>query len=222
MSKDSKKPKKAKRSDSEKRDLLSKVRQLIGANRTDEEIAQQLNLQPHVLAEYKSKILQFDRAFLENLDRYSAFSDYLLKMGFLIRELQQAVTICKRNNQGQALVAAIWRKKEAYDAILKWAQDFGFIERTAAELKLTSEFSFNTMSDKEVREEIEREVRKMEELVRARTTIRPEVADLMDEKLKSQLPSNVVVMPTEGVQEPSQKKKFRAKARLIFRTRSGS
>lgn len=210
----SKKPSR-RRNPKEKRELLAEVRKRIGKNLTDDEIASELGLQPHILAEYKNQLLEFDRASFESLDSVAVYSEYIQKIRRIISELDWAMKICKERGQGQALVNAIWRKKEAYDSLIKLGQDFGFIEKRASELKVSSELSFSTMTESEVKEEIQKEVQKMREVAQASTQMRPEVAELLDKNLQKNLPSNVVVLPAKTA-----KKKVKAKMKFIMRTKA--
>ena len=71
-----------------KRNLVFEVRNLIGSNYTDEEITRKLDIKPTTLAKVKRHILDLDKALLQKLDPFSYYSDYLLKITHVIRELQ--------------------------------------------------------------------------------------------------------------------------------------
>lgn len=200
----------------ERRELLAEIRKRIGKNLTDDEIIDELGLQPHILADYKRQLLDFDRAAFEHLDSVTVYSEYIQKIRRIINELDWAMKICKEKGQGQALVNAIWRKKEAYDSVIKLGQDFGFIEKRASELRVSSELSFSTMSEEEVKEEIKREVQKMNEITRNTIPMRGEVVELLDESVRDSLPSNAVVLPSKS----KAKKKVKAKMKFIMRTKA--
>lgn len=200
----------------ERRELLAEIRKRIGKNLTDDEIIDELGLQPHILADYKRQLLDFDRAAFEHLDSVTVYSEYIQRIRRIINELDWAMKICKEKGQGQALVNAIWRKKEAYDSVIKLGQDFGFIEKRASELRVSSELSFSTMTEEEVKEEIKREVQKMNEITRNTIPMRGEVVELLDESVRNSLPSNVVVLPSKS----KTKKKVKAKMKFIMRTKA--
>lgn len=206
---------KEKRTRGEKRQLMAEIRKLIGKDLNDDEILKYLELRPNILAEYKRQILDYDRAFFESLDSVSAYSDYILKIKQIVRELQSAIQICSKKGQGQALVNAIWRKKEAFDSVLKWGQEFGFIEKRISELKVSSEVSFSTMSDEEVQEEIDREMNRMSAIMDQSTVMRPEIAELIDPQVKENIPTNVVAFPKR-----KKKVKKQAKVKFIVRTKA--
>lgn len=199
----------------EKRKLISEVRKHLGNDISDDEICEKLELKPHLLSEYKKQIVEIDKAFFEGLDAVSAYSDYILKMRQIIKELQYAITICMKKGQGQALVSAIWRKKEVFDSILKWGQEFGFVPKKSSELKLSSELSFSTMTDQEVEEEVQREIAKMNDLINANTIIRPEVAAFIGDSVKEKIPSNIVVFP----KKEKKRAKKKAKVKLTLRNK---
>ena len=71
-----------------KRNLVSDVKKLIGANYTDEEISRKLDIKPTTLAKVKRYLLDSDKALLQKLDPFSYYSDYLVKITYVIRELQ--------------------------------------------------------------------------------------------------------------------------------------
>lgn len=208
--------KSGKRSRTEKRALLAEIRKLVGKDLNDDEIMKYLGLRPDLLAEYRRQILEFDKAFFQSLDSVSAYSDYLLKIKQIVRELHSAIGICRERGQGQALVNAIWRKKEAFDSALKWGQEFGFIEKRASEVKLSSELSFSTMTDEEVKEEVAKEMEKMNQIMETSTPMRPEVAQYMDDDVKAKIPSNVVAFPKQD----KSKIKKKAKIKFIMRTKA--
>ncbi len=180
-----------------KRNLVSDVKKLIGANYTDEEISRKLDIKPTTLAKVKRYLLDSDKALLQKLDPFSYYSDYLVKITYVIRELQTLIGLAKEQGNLQTMVTAIWKKKEAYDSVIKMAQDFGIIPKASSELKLTSELTFSTMTTEEVRSEIQREVLRLKEIASRRITIRSEIAQFMDPSTKAKLPDNVIILPEE-------------------------
>ncbi|MGE3682419.1 MAG: hypothetical protein AB7G93_11895 [Bdellovibrionales bacterium] len=180
-----------------KRNLVSDVKKLIGANYTDEEISRKLDIKPTTLAKVKRYLLDSDKALLQKLDPFSYYSDYLVKITYVIRELQTLIGLAKEQGNLQTMVTAIWKKKEAYDSVIKMAQDFGIIPKASSELKLTSELTFSTMTTEEVRSEIQREVLRLKEIASRRITIRSEIAQFMDPATKAKLPDNVIILPED-------------------------
>ena len=180
-----------------KRNLVFEVRNLIGSNYTDEEITRKLDIKPTTLAKVKRHILDLDKALLQRLDPFSYYSDYLLKITHVIRELQTIIGLAKEQGNLQTMVTAIWKKKEAYDSVIKMAQDFGLIPKAISELKLSNEITFSTMTTEEVRSEIQREVLRLKEIASRRVQIRSEVAQFLDPVTRANLPDNVILLPEE-------------------------
>lgn len=181
-----------------KRNLVSEVRKLTGANYTDEEIARKLKIHPKSLAKIKKYILDCDKAILQGIDPFSYYSDYLAKITHVIRELQSLIGLAKEQGNLQTVVTAIWKKKEAYDSVIKMAQEFGIIPKAVSELRLSNEITFSTMTTAQVKEEIQKEVLKLKEIASRRISIRPEVAQFMDPATKANLPDNVILMPEDN------------------------
>ncbi len=180
-----------------KRSLVSEVKSLLGANYTDEEIARKLDIKPTTLTKVKRYLLDSDKALLQKLDPFSYYSDYLVKLTYVIRELQTLIGLAKEQGNLQTMVTAIWKKKEAYDSVIKMAQEFGLIPKATSELRLSSEFTFSTMTTDEVKTEIQREVLRLKEIASRRISIRSEVAQFMDPATKAKLPDNVIILPEE-------------------------
>lgn len=200
------KPKAQKVLSQKKRNLIFEVKNLIGANYTDEEITRKLDIKPTTLAKIKKYILDFDKALLQRLDPFSYYSDYLVKVTHVIRELQTLIGLAKEQGNLQTMVTAIWKKKEAYDSVIKMAQEFGLIPKATSELRLSSEITFSTMTTEEVRNEIQREVLRLKEIASRRISIRPEVAQFMDPNTKANLPNNVILLPEEKRAKTAQSK----------------
>lgn len=180
-----------------KRNLASEVKSLIGANYTDEEIARKLEIKPTTLTKVKRYLLDSDKALFQKIDPFSYYSDYLVKLTYVIRELQTLIGLAKEQGNLQTMVTAIWKKKEAYDSVIKMAQEFGLIPKATSELRLSSELTFSTMTTDEVKSEIQREVLRLKEIASRRIPIRPEIAQFMDPTTKAKLPDNVVLLPEE-------------------------
>ena len=189
-----------------KRNLVFEVKSLIGANYTDEEIFRKLDIHPATLTKVKKYILDYDKALVQGLDPFSFYSDYLIKITYVIRELQTLIGLAKEQGNLQTMVTAIWKKKEAYDSVIKTAQEFGIISKSVSELRLPHEITFSTMTADQVREEIKREVLKLREIAARRISIRPEVAQFMDPETKERLPDNVILLPEEKRQKIVNKK----------------
>lgn len=207
---------KCRRSQKERRQLMAELRRLYGKNYTDEDVLDELKISPHVLAEYKKQLLNADRKAFTGLDPVTAFSDYVMKVRQVVRELDEAIDICRSRGQGQALVSAIWRKKEAYDSLLTWGQEFGFVARKATELKVSSELSFSTMSEDEVKKEVKRELERLNALATQGMPMRAEVLDMMPEAARRALPGNIIAFPAASTKPGTQ---IKAKVKLIVRSK---
>ena len=198
----------------ERQHTISQIRDLVGKFYSDEKIAEKLKLKPETLTLYKQEIWETDRHHFERISKFSLFSDYVGRTFNTIKELDYAATYCRDKGLGQAMVTAICKKQEFNKQVLDVAQDLGFVDKGTSEIKFSSEFSFSTMSDVEVETEIKRELEKMNKILHSKIEIRPEVAQFMDEDVKKNLPSHVVLLPEE---EPPQK--ISGKVKFIERKR---
>jgi len=199
----------------EQRQLAAEIRKLIGKNYTDEEICEKLNIRPNVLVEYKRRVYQHDKVRFQNLDRYVVFSDYVNKSGQMVKELDDIKLKFRNRGQWSALVAAIKTKKEIYDSVIKLGQEFGLIDKKAAEVKVQGEVSFSTMSDVDVKREIEREVQKMHQIAKGGVVdMRPELLGVTDDEVARYVPAHVVGLPEPRKTKVKHKIKVTLKKRV--------
>jgi len=190
------------------------VRDLLGKNISDDEICQKLEIRFEQLGRIKSDIIEKDRAIFDKLDSTVVYSDYLIKSKSMIKRLQYMAKRFKYRSQWTALVAAIKAEKEIYDGCIKLGQDFGFIERKQKELKLSSEFSVTDLSDDEIGDEIDIEVKRLNNLVNGNVIdIRPELAAVAGDNVDEFMPTNIVRLPEK------EKRKVKVKARITLKKR---
>ncbi len=199
---------KGKRSKQTKRQKkLTMVEELIGQNYTDFEIEEKLNLSPEQLCKYREIIYARHRMILQNLTPEKIFSDYAMKMNKVVKELDEAIEFCREGNQLQAMVSAIWRKKEASDSVIKLGQELGFIPKNAKSVQITNDISFTSMTTEELKAELERNTKRLHEMTTRKIFIRPEVAQFMDPTTKANLSDHVVILESEGEKISAAKKK---------------
>jgi len=179
----------------DKRKRAIDIKRLIGKGWTDEEIIDHLEMRPGNFAQYKKQIQETDRAIFTNMDTSGVFSDYCLKMRELVKELDAVKIKFKSHHQYTALVAAIKQKKEIYDSVIKMGQDFGFIDRKVKELKLKGDFSFSTMTETQVKDEIQVEVERMKRLMSGQIDMREELLDVTESEVKKYIPGTVAKIP---------------------------
>jgi len=217
MKKNKSKKKPAQRSLKQQRHLMSDIRRLIGKNYTDYEIMEQLEIRPDDLSHYKQQILRNDKDVLENLDSVGVYSDYLLKSRQMVKELDELKVKFRNKGQWTALVAAVKQKKEIYDSVIKMGQDFGFIEKKATEFKVSGEMSFSTMSEKEVKEEIQKEVENIQRLSTGVIDMRPELLGVMPEEVRKFIPQKL--LENKNISKTKIKTKAKTKIKFIVRKR---
>lgn len=186
------KGKRSKRSKRQK--TLTMIEELIGDNYNDFEIEEKLNLSSEQLQKYKEMIFENHRMALQNLTPEKVFSDYAMKISKLIKELDEAIESCREGNQLQAMVSAIWRKKEASDSVIKLGQELSFIPKNAKSVNVTNDISFTAMTSEDLRAEIEREKQKLVEIAKRKIHIRSEVAQFMDPHTRTNLPDYMVIL----------------------------
>lgn len=143
--------------------------------------------------EYKKRILERDKMVFGKLDSVAVYSDYLMKGRQMIRELDELKVKFRNRGQWGALVAAVKQKKDVYDSVIKLGQDFGFIDKKVAELKVSAEMSVTPMTEADVKKEVEDEVKKLTQLAEGKIIdMRPELLGVVDEQeVKKFLPNNV-------------------------------
>lgn len=193
---------------------MSQIRKLIGDNKTDDDICLETGLRSDQVSALKRKIYQTDKARFQSLDRFTVFSDYVARSTQMVNELNEIKIKFRNRGQWTALVAAVKQKKEIYDSVIKMGQDFGFIDKKATEVKIEGEMSFSTMTDHDIRKEIEAEVKKMHEIAKGNVVeMRPELLGVTDEDVRKFVPSHLVSLPEE------KRKKVKTKVKVTLKKR---
>ncbi len=160
----------------EKRELVRKIRKLIGKNYSDDEVINELEIRPDVLRLMKATILEQDKMTFDRLSNDVVYSDYLMKQGNLIRELNNMNVRFRNRGQYSAQVSGIKLQSEIYDKCIKLGQDLGFIQKKAAELNLSAKMVVGAMSDAQVMAEVHKEVQDLNRLVKQHAIeMRPEL-----------------------------------------------
>ena len=200
----------------EQRKLENKIRKLIGRNFSDFEILEELDLQPHVLRYYKQRIYDIDSEKFKHLDSVTVYSDYCEKARCMIKEFDKIKTRFTNRGQWAALSNAIKEKNIIYKDVIKLGQEFGFIERKANEISIQGEMSFASYSTDEIKDELAKEVKKLNDMARGKIiNMRPEMLETLDtgtEKLKKFFPVNI-----QKIEKPVEKKVVKKKLKLKFR-----
>jgi hypothetical protein len=187
---------------------------MIGENKTDDDICKSLKINRATLTKAKKDILEKDKAIFEKLDSGIVYSDYLIKSKSMIKRLQRMSKKFGYRNQYTALVAAIKAEKDIYDSCIKLGQEFGFIDKKTGSLALSAEIDMNDLSDDEVRDEIETEVKRLNKLVSGNVVdVRPELAAIAGDDVNDFMPTNVVKLPKK------EKRKAKVKAKLTLTRR---
>jgi len=202
----------------EQRKLESKIRRLIGKSYSDIEILEELTLQPHVLRHYKQRIYEIDKERFNHLDSVTVYTDYTEKSRQMIKELDKLKVKFSNRGQWTALVAAVKEKNVIYKDVIKLGQDFGFIERKASEITFQGEMSFATYTTEEVKKELEKEVKKLNQMAKGEIIeMRPELLETLDEdteKIKKYFPVDIQeVQAKKTIQKKVIKKKIKLKMR---------
>ena len=173
-----------------------KIRELIGKGLNDFEICETLNINGVQLAKRKREIQDYDRLVFEHLDSAAVYSEYLSKARVMVRRLQSISKRFENKAQWTALVAAIKQEKDIYDTCIKYGQDFGYIDRKAQQLEVSSEVNVTNTTEATIRVEIEREVKALNELARGRVVdMRPELLGVTEDDVRKFVPAHMLALP---------------------------
>lgn len=181
--------------------LVEKIRRLIGKNYSDEEMCQTLNVHPARLTALKSEILVFDKTFFEHLDSGTVFSEYIMKAKQNIVDLNRLINTTNiRSAQGSekaAFVAAIKLRGEINEKCVKMGQDLGHIDRRAKEVNLNLEgnvdFNFSSMTNAQIQDEIQAEVKKLNDLASGNVVnMREDLLGVTGDEIRKFLPAGSI------------------------------
>lgn len=199
----------------EQRETLNEIKRLLGKNYDEHQICEKMNIRLDVYQQYLRKIMHQEKVRFQNLDNYSVYADYLYKSKQMVKELDEIKTKFRNRGQWTALVAAVKQKKDIYDSVIKMGQDFGFIEKKATEVKVEGEVSFSTMSDSDVKQQIEEEVKKLHQLAQGNVVeMREELVGVTDEDVRKFVPANVIEAPKKEKSKKRSKVKSKMKVTL--------
>ena len=194
------------------------IRVKIGEGKNSAEIMEELDLQPHVFASYLSRIKDIDKNFFETMSSTDVYTNFVEKSRGMIKELRVMRKRFDYRKQYTALVASVKQEHEINKDLVKLGQQLGFIEQKGAEISVESELTFSTMTTEEVRNEVNNEIERLNNMVTQSTIImRPELMDALGndkDSIKKYVPDYIAIE-----EEKPRKKKIKVKTKIKLRRR---
>lgn len=219
-SKEVKKKSGNKLSPKEKRKLEASIRKCMGQGKTDLEIMEKLNLQPHIYQAYMRRIIDIDRDKFQNLTSVDVYSNFISRSDESVRQLNDMQARFKYKKQFTALVAAIKMKHDINKDVIKYGQELGFIEKKGNDVQVEAEISFSTMTTEDVEKQVEVEITRLNQMAGGNIIeMRPELLATLegDEKrIKKYIPANVGYAKEDI---PIKTKKTKTKIKLKLKKR---
>ncbi len=107
-----------------------------------------------------------DKRTTDRLDPRTIFAEYRVQQLQAAAELADFAEVFSRTGNTTSLVAAIKARSDVLDRIVKTGQELGVIKRAAREVRVDGQIDFKSMSVRELRIHLQREVTEMRELLR--------------------------------------------------------
>jgi len=219
VAKNKKKRKKSKNlSASGQRQMEISIRTKIGQGKNPAEIMEELGLQPHIFATYLKRIKDIDQDFFQSMTSVDVYTNFVEKSRSLVKELRQMRKRFDYRKQFTALVASVKQEHELNKDVVKLGQQLGFIEQKGAEITVESEMTFSTMTTEEVKNEIQNEMERLNNMASGSTVMmRPELIEAVgdSETVKKYVPDYVKM---EKVKPKKKKVKVKTKVKLKRRS----
>ena len=194
------------------------IRVKIGEGKNPAEIMKELDLQPHVFSSYLSRIKDIDKNFFETMSSTDVYTNFVEKSRGMVKELRVMRKRFDYRKQYTALVASVKQEHEINKDVVKLGQQLGFIEQKGAEISVESELTFSTMTTEEVRNEVNNEIERLNNMVTQSTIImRPELMDALGndkDSIKKYVPDYISIE-----EEKYKKKKIKVKTKIKLRRR---
>lgn len=106
-----------------------------------------------------------DKRTVDRLDPRTIFAEYRIQQLQAATELADFAEVFRRTGNTTSLVAAIKARSDVLDRIVRMGQELGVIKRAAREVRVDGHIDFKSMSVKELRIHLEREVSEVRELL---------------------------------------------------------
>lgn len=107
-----------------------------------------------------------DKRTVDRLDPRTIFAEYRVQQLQAATELADFAEIFRRTGNTTSLVAAIKARSDVLDRIVRMGQELGVVKRAAREVRVDGQIDFKSMSVKELRIHLQREMTEMRELLK--------------------------------------------------------
>jgi hypothetical protein len=108
-----------------------------------------------------------DRRLAEEIDPRVVFSEYRLQQLQAAQELEDLAEVFRHSRQFSALVSAVKTRSDILDRVVKTGQELGVIKRAAREVNVNAQVDFRSMSVRELRVHLRREMAEVRDLLGA-------------------------------------------------------
>lgn len=130
------------------------VKNAIAYNYTDTEICLALHISGKLLSDIKTKIFKEEIVTLERMTQKEHFVEYKMKQTEIVKDLDTLIELHRKSKNLQGLAQALKSKKEILEEIKKSAQECGFMDKKADEVKIIDGTNIKDLSNQDLIERI--------------------------------------------------------------------
>jgi len=139
-----------------RRVIVNDLKRLIGQNRTDDEIMEELGLSLNELRYYRKLMFKVGAEELRETSTEESYLDYCIRQRENLRELDKAIKNFQGSRQYNALVGAIKAKADILNDMVDKGQALGFLDKVPDRLQVLAGIQLKDMSSKQMRDQLEK------------------------------------------------------------------
>jgi hypothetical protein len=138
-----------------RRVIVNRMKELIGRNKNDDEIMEELDLSLNELRYYRQLVFKVDAEELRETSTEESYLAYCIKQRENLRELDKAIKNFQGSRQYNALVGAIKAKSDILNDMVDKGQALGFLDKVPDRLQVLAGIQMKDMSSNEMRDKLE-------------------------------------------------------------------
>lgn len=140
---------------------IAKVRSLLAADKSVEEIAEDLPCTLDTAHEMVRQVMDEEEGGVIGRRSEDVYVDFVLRSRAMIRQLDEIIPELRSSRQGNAAVGAVLAKHKILDRMIERGQDFGFIAKRPSQHELV----IAKLGDRELYDTLTREMSEYRDLV---------------------------------------------------------
>jgi hypothetical protein len=169
----------------------------LNKGQSDKEAMESLNLDLETYASLRWEVLEEKSQELKNKPTEHVYIEYILKQSENVSDITDMISYCKKTKTYTAMAAAVKIRSDIYDKILDKGKDFGFIDQSKENNKLTAGIRVSDLSNDDLKAAI----------TKAMSNVNTMVEKFGDKKIYEVIPDSTYYGPSIKEREESENTK---------------